>query len=91
MEQHNDSSSLKTTHTHTHTHTHITHTPHSHTRTHTRIQVIKSKGLEQISVEDLVSEITPRGRICVGVYVRETTVGEEGETTDTDTRTYTRT
>jgi len=28
-------------------------------------QVIKSKGLEQISVEDLVSEITPRGRATI--------------------------
>mmetsp|Transcript_32209 Transcript_32209/g.77889 ORF Transcript_32209/g.77889 Transcript_32209/m.77889 type:complete len:138 (-) Transcript_32209:168-581(-) len=28
-------------------------------------EVIKSKGLEQISVEDLVSEITPRGRATI--------------------------
>ena len=78
---------------HTHTHTHATsHKHHTLSNTHTpHIQVIKSKGLEQISVEDLVSEITPRGHICVSVYLRETTVGEEGETTDRDTRTYTRT
>mmetsp|Transcript_41199 Transcript_41199/g.64372 ORF Transcript_41199/g.64372 Transcript_41199/m.64372 type:complete len:100 (-) Transcript_41199:343-642(-) len=28
-------------------------------------EVIKSKGLEQISVEDLVAEITPRGRATI--------------------------
>merc|ERR1711970_212622 len=28
-------------------------------------EVIRSKGLEQISVEDLVSEITPRGRATI--------------------------
>mmetsp|Transcript_52473 Transcript_52473/g.122762 ORF Transcript_52473/g.122762 Transcript_52473/m.122762 type:complete len:102 (+) Transcript_52473:34-339(+) len=28
-------------------------------------EVIKNKGLEQISVEDLVAEITPRGRAMV--------------------------
>lgn len=34
-------------------------------------EVIKSKGLEKITVEDLVAEITPRGRATVPASVKE--------------------